>query len=71
MKEKTMGKVTVIGSYIVALVIDTDRLPVEGETITGRNYHSTHGGKGSNMACCAARLQAESVFMGKVGKDSW
>ncbi|MBE0674624.1 MAG: ribokinase [Bacteroidales bacterium] len=66
-----MGKVTVIGSYIVALVIDTDRLPVEGETITGRNYHSTHGGKGSNMACSAARLQAESVFMGKAGKDSF
>jgi ribokinase len=66
-----MGKVTVVGSYIVALVIDTDRLPVEGETITGRNFHSTYGGKGSNMACCAARLKADSSFVGKVGKDSY
>jgi len=61
----------VVGSYIVALVIDTNRIPIEGETVIGRNYHSTHGGKGSNMACCAARLQADSTFMGKVGKDSF
>jgi ribokinase len=66
-----MGKVTVVGSYIVALVMDTDRIPVEGETILGRNYHTTHGGKGSNMACCAARLQADAAFMGKIGKDSF
>jgi ribokinase len=66
-----MGKVTVVGSYIVALVMDTDRIPVEGETILGRNYHTTHGGKGSNMACCAARLQADAALMGKIGKDSF
>jgi len=66
-----MGKVTVVGSYIVALVMDTDRIPVEGETVLGRNYHTTHGGKGSNMACCAARLKADTAFMGKIGKDSF
>jgi ribokinase len=66
-----VGKVTVVGSYIVALVIDTNRIPLEGETITGCNFHSTYGGKGSNMACCAARLQADSTFLGKVGKDSY
>ena len=66
-----MGKVTVVGSYIVALVIDTTRIPLVGETITGSNFHSTYGGKGSNMACCAARLQADSTFLGKVGKDSY
>jgi len=64
-----MGEVTVIGSYIVAHVIDTDRIPVAGETVTGRNYHITHGGKGSNMACCAARLGARAKFLGKVGTD--
>jgi len=69
--KKVMGKVTVVGSYIVALVIDTDRIPIEGETLTGRNFHSTFGGKGSNMACCAARLQADSSFVGKVGKDAY
>jgi len=66
-----LGKVTVVGSYIVALVIDTKRIPIEGETLTGTNFHSTFGGKGSNMACCAARLQADSTFLGKIGKDSY
>jgi len=63
------GRVIVVGSYIVALVMDTDRIPVEGETIIGRNYHTTHGGKGSNMAACAARLGARATFMGKIGRD--
>jgi ribokinase len=66
-----MGKVTIVGSYIVALVMDTERIPLEGETVLGSNYHTTHGGKGSNMAACAARLGAESAFMGKIGKDSF
>ncbi|HUU28313.1 MAG TPA: ribokinase [archaeon] len=66
-----MGKITVVGSYIVALVMDTDRIPTEGETVMGWNYHTTHGGKGSNMACCAARLGAESTFMGKIGRDAF
>ena len=66
-----MGKVTIVGSYIVALVMDTDRIPVEGETVMGQNYHITHGGKGSNMAACAARLSAKATFMGKIGRDSF
>ena len=65
-----MGAVTVIGSYIVALVIDTERIPGVGETVVGWNYHVTHGGKGSNMACCAARLGPNARFIGKVGRDS-
>ncbi len=66
-----MGRVTVVGSYIVALVIDTDCIPLEGQTVVGRNYHSTHGGKGSNMAVSAARLGAQSGFIGKIGLDSF
>jgi ribokinase len=65
-----MSRITVVGSYIVALVMDMDRLPVEGETVTGRNFHTTHGGKGSNMAAAAARLGAEVHFVGKIGHDS-
>jgi ribokinase len=66
-----MGRVVVVGSYIVAAVMDTDRIPLEGETVIGRNYHTTHGGKGSNMAACAARLGAETAFLGKVGRDTF
>ena len=65
-----MSRVTIVGSYIVALVMDMDRLPVEGETVVGRNFHTTHGGKGSNMAVAAARLGAEVQFVGRIGRDS-
>jgi ribokinase len=64
-----MGQITIVGSYIVALVMDVERLPLEGETVVGRNYHTTHGGKGSNMAACAARLGADTTFLGKIGRD--
>jgi ribokinase len=66
-----VGRVTVVGSYIVALTMDTERLPVEGETVHGRNYQRTHGGKGSNMVVSAARLGAEAVFVGKIGHDTF
>ena len=64
-----MGKVTIVGSYIVALVMDVERIPLEGETVFGSNYHTTHGGKGSNMAACSTRLGAETTFLGKIGRD--
>jgi len=66
-----MADLTIIGSYIVALVIEAERLPVAGETVIGRNYRVTHGGKGSNMACCATRLGARTRFVGKVGRDNF
>jgi len=67
----TPPRVTIIGSYIVALVMDMDRLPIEGETVVGRDFHTTFGGKGSNAAVAASRLGAESWFLGKVGRDSF
>lgn len=66
-----MSKVTIVGSYIVALVMDVDRIPLEGESLIGRNFHTTHGGKGSNMAACASRLGASTRFLGKVGRDAF
>jgi ribokinase len=68
---KISPRVTIIGSYIVALVMDMDRLPIEGETVVGRDFHTTFGGKGSNAAVSAARLGAETYFLGKVGRDSF
>lgn len=66
-----MGRITVVGSYAVALVMEVDRIPAEGETVMGRGYRATHGGKGSNMACCAARLGAEVRLVTKVGSDAF
>ena len=68
---ESMSNVTIVGSYIVALVMDVDHIPFEGETLIGRNFHTTHGGKGSNMAACASRLGAPTRFLGKVGRDAF
>ena len=62
--------VVVIGSYLVALVIEVERFPAVGETVHGRGYFETHGGKGSNMAVQAARLGARASFVGRVGDDA-
>ncbi len=65
-----MGKVCIIGSYAKAFVMTTDRIPLAGETLMGRDYRGTYGGKGSDMAVQAARLGAEVSYIGVVGKDS-
>ena len=62
--------VVVIGSYLVALVMEVERFPAVGETVSGGGYFETHGGKGSNMAVQAARLGAQCSFVGRVGDDS-
>ena len=63
------NRIIVVGSYIVALVMDTDRIPIKGETLMARNFRQTFGGKGSNQAVQAARLGAEVSFVGEIGDD--
>jgi ribokinase len=65
------NRIIVIGSYLVALVMDTDRMPMQGETLLGRNFRQAHGGKGSNQAVQAARLGASTRFIGFVGDDCY
>lgn len=64
-------RIIVVGSYIVALVMDADRIPLKGETLMARNFRQTFGGKGSNQAVQAARLGAEVSFVGKIGADAF
>ncbi|WP_101842587.1 ribokinase [Halobacillus sp. Marseille-P3879] len=62
-------KVTVIGSINMDLFTTVDELPQQGETIFGKDYFMTPGGKGANQAIAAAKLGADVCFLGKVGKD--
>ncbi len=66
-----MKKVLVIGSFMTDLVVQTDRLPVEGETIIGKSFHQFTGGKGANQAVAAARLGGNVEMIGKLGKDDF
>ena len=50
------GRVLVVGSVNVDLVVATERLPAPGETVLGGTFSRFHGGKGGNQAVAAARL---------------
>lgn len=63
--------VAVVGSYNVGLTMTVPRFPVAGETVIGREFAEGPGGKGSNQAIGAARLGAETSFIGKVGSDRY
>ncbi len=61
--------VTVVGSFAVGMTLCTPRMPVFGETLVGSQFDMGPGGKGSNQAVAAARLGAESHFVGIIGSD--
>jgi ribokinase len=63
------GRVIVVGSVNVDLVVVTPRLPGAGETVTGGDVARHHGGKGGNQAVAAARVGASVAFVGAVGPD--
>jgi ribokinase len=65
------GRVVVVGSVNVDLVVTTERLPGPGETVVGGQFGQHHGGKGGNQAVAAARLGAPTAFVGAVGDDTF
>ncbi len=65
------GRVIVVGSVNVDLVVVAPRLPGPGETVTGGDVARHHGGKGGNQAVAAARLGAPVAFVGAVGQDDF
>lgn len=65
------GRVIVVGSVNVDLVVTTERLPGPGETVIGGRFARHHGGKGGNQAVAAVRLGAPTAFVGAVGDDAF
>jgi ribokinase len=65
------GRVIVVGSVNVDLVVTVGRLPRPGETVVGGRFARHHGGKGGNQAVAAARLGAPTSFVGAVGSDDF
>lgn len=61
--------VIVIGSLNADLLLDVERLPGPGETVTALRAGRAWGGKGANQAAAAARLGARTRFVGAVGRD--
>lgn len=66
-----MEEIIVLGSINMDLVTVVDRKPKDGETISGKSFFMSHGGKGANQAVSIARLGKKVKFFGKVGNDQF
>lgn len=62
-------KVTVLGSLNADAILHISRLPKQGETMAMNNATTAPGGKGANQAVAAARMGAQTKFVGAVGQD--
>ncbi|MFD2028759.1 ribokinase [Promicromonospora aerolata] len=69
-RDQADGRVVVVGSANVDLVVDVPRHPAGGETILGGDLRRSPGGKGANQAVAAARAGgADTTFVGALGRD--
>ncbi len=65
-----MPKVVVVGSANVDFTVAVDHLPAAGETVLGKDFYQSLGGKGANQAVAALRAGAEVTFLAKLGADA-
>ena len=65
------GRVFIVGSINIDLVLRVDHLPTAGETVSGGTLERHGGGKGANQAVAAARAGGAVAFMGMVGEDDF
>ncbi|MBO5153747.1 MAG: ribokinase [Eubacterium sp.] len=66
-----MGKVCVIGSINMDVVMEVSRSPAAGEAIIARAVKKNPGGKGENAAIALAKLGVETAYYGCVGRDAY
>ncbi len=64
-------KILVVGSFVMDLIVSTEKFPNSGETFLGKTFRTAPGGKGANQAVQAARLGADVTMVGKVGNDDF
>ena len=65
-----MKSISILGVFVADLCFVGDKIPSKGQTILGKKHIVGPGGKGSNQAIAAARLNGEVSFITKVGKDN-
>lgn len=63
--------VVVVGSLNMDIVVQTDELPREGETLLGSGMSEVPGGKGANQAVAIGKLRTSVSMIGKVGADAY
>jgi len=63
--------VVVIGSSNMDFNIYSERLPKPSETVTGGKFKQFLGGKGANQSVASVRSGSDTIFIAKVGSDSY
>lgn len=71
MCEERQNNIVIVGSVNMDIVVEMNDFPVEGETVFGKSFTTTPGGKGANQAVAAARLGGHVQFVGAVGQDAF
>ncbi len=66
-----MGRVVVVGSANVDLVVPVESLPGPGETVLGGPLGFYFGGKGANQAVAARRAGAQVALVARFGRDDF
>jgi ribokinase len=66
-----MKSIVVVGSVNLDLVCTGKRIPAPGETVTGDQFQTFHGGKGANQAVAVGRLGYAVSMVAKVGDDEF
>ena len=61
--------ILVVGSVNMDLVVRAPRMPLPGETVMGRGFVTSPGGKGANQAVAAAKLGGVVKIIARVGDD--
>jgi ribokinase len=64
-----VSSIVVVGSANADLVVQADRFPEVGETVSGSSFRTGVGGKGLNQAVAAARLGGHVSLLCAVGDD--
>lgn len=64
------GRIVVVGSLNLDLVVGLQRMPDSGESVFGDRLEQHAGGKGLNQAVAAARLGASVSMIGALGDDA-
>jgi len=62
-------KIVVIGSLNMDFNFKVPYLPTKGETLKAVSFKTTPGGKGANQVVALARLGADVLMIGAVGRD--
>jgi ribokinase len=65
------GKILVVGSLHLDVIVHSSRLPKPDETLLGDNVSYRVGGKGGNQALAAAKIDVQVFMAGRIGTDNF